>query len=239
MRFSRYFNVSILALMLIIVGCGESYQALRDREAKEQQNWPKWPEFESAVPKPDWWHSVPIKYIDPMNFTSEEMTAYYKKNTGDDKYKRDFKVIYARMLKHQNNAQEIAGFLGRGTVSEFKPFYEFYITHFLDETWQSEYCEQCNDANSAINIGTQWLYYLTEGGEYERAQKIIDQLLESKYPRAIPMQRFYLIRSYRRLLAKTVTEKEIYNQLEPYIVENYKLAEQKQDYKLMQRWLDL
>ncbi|AIY67586.1 hypothetical protein [Pseudoalteromonas piratica] len=242
MRYSRLLISFLMSFiwLLVATGCGDSYQELVEREAEQQKSWPSWPEFEVAVPKPEWWHSVPIKYLDPMNYTPEEMKAYHDKNTGIDKYKRDFKVLYARMLKNRgNDVQEMAGFLGRGTVREFNPLYAFYISNYMDETWQSEHCGQCNDANAAINIGTQWLYRLIEDGEYGRAQQVIAQLFKLKYARAIPMQRYYLIRSYRHLLLKTQSRDEAYAILKPYIVNNITLAEHANDQNMMQRWMNL
>ncbi|MDE3270851.1 hypothetical protein [Pseudoalteromonas sp. G4] len=242
MRHSRLLVTFLVSFtwLLLATGCGESYQELVEREKEQQKSWPSWPEFEAAVPKPDWWHSVPIKYLDPMNYTPEEMKAYHDKNNGIDKYKRDFKVLYARMLKNRgNDVQEMAGFLGRGTVDEFYPLYAFYISNYMHETWQSEYCGQCNDANAAINIGTQWLHRLTKDGELTRAQQVIDQLFELKYDRAIPYQRYTLIRAYRNVLLKTHSREDAYAILKPYIVDNIKLAEQANDQKMMQWWMNL
>lgn len=68
-----------------------------------EQNWPSWPEFERAVPKPEWWDQVAIKYFDPMDYTDEEYSNYVKLNKGKDKYHRQFKVTYALILLHQDD----------------------------------------------------------------------------------------------------------------------------------------
>ena len=237
----KHFFVLILTLfcLLTLTACFESDETILKREAEAQKSWPRWPEFEQQVPKPDWWHRIPIKYIDPMNFTNEEYQEYRKKNDGPDKYKREFKVLYGQMLKHQGDVYKISGLLGRGTVSEYKPLYEFYLNNFMHETWQSEYCGQCNDANAAIGIGSDLLYYHIKSKQFEKAQLLIDQLLALKYDRAIPMKRYYLIRAYRNLLVETGGRDYAMEFLTPYIVENIKIAEKAENESMIDRLLNL
>ncbi len=227
----------LVTLMLSACSKDPNSKDVIEKERIAEQSWPKWPEFEKAVPKPKWWDQVGIYYIDPMNHSREEYRIYLEKNDGPDESKRRFKVAYAKALKYQNDAEKISGVIFNGTSKVFIPLYEFYIANYMHDTWQSAHCEQCNDANATAKIGADLVSMKLDRGEVESSLKILESLMKLKYKKANLRTRYYLILSYRRALEHVHGKEFTRNKLEPMVRENIKMAEKNGDRNLMARWL--
>ena len=171
-------------------------------EKNIQSSWPSWPEFEQAVAKPDWWDKVAITYFDPMDYTSDEFSNYVDKNKHADKYQRSFKVTYALMLRHQDDPYTLGGLLGKGTNREFIPMYEFFLGHFMQQEWQSDYCSPVcsNDATQMVKMAGDLLSMKLDDNELDYSRQLIKDIMKYKYERGDNRGKFYFLYSYRRLL---------------------------------------
>ncbi|MDO6764483.1 DUF3592 domain-containing protein [Agarivorans sp. 1_MG-2023] len=173
-------------------------------ELASEQSWPSWPEFEEAVPKPAWWSEVPIKYFDPMSYTSEEYQSYVEQNKGSDKHLRRFKVAYVFMLLHQDDPLQQGWDLARGTTREFMPLYEFFLEHYMTSQWDGDcYSNVCNDATQMVEMAGDLISMKLDENQVESSQVIAENIMQYKYARGNNRGKYYFLSSYRRLLEHT------------------------------------
>lgn len=191
------FILPIVVNILSFTQQNNQLQAEREAEA----DWPRWPAFETAVPKPEWWDQVSIKYFDPMDYTSEEYSDYVKHNTDSDKYHRSFKVTYALMLKHQDDPYTLGGLLGRGTTRQYMSIYEFFLSQYMHQEWQGEYCSQpCNDATQMVEMAGVLMSMKLDENQIDSSLKLAIDIMQYKFSRANNRGKYYFLNSYRRLL---------------------------------------
>jgi hypothetical protein len=189
-----------------------------------EQNWPSWPEFERAVAKPAWWDQVAIKYFDPMNYTNEEYSYYVENNSDKDKYHRQFKVTYALLLRHQDDPLQMGWDLARGTVRQYMPMYEFFLKHFMHQTWQGQCSNPCSDATQMVEMAGDLLSMKLDENQIDSSIQLIDDIIKYKYERANNRGKYYFLFSYRRLLEHTEGKENAREKLEHLVEANLQQA---------------
>ena len=185
-------------IYVVIASFGEK-QEIKGESAREQ-NWPRWDALERAVPKPEWWDRVAIKYFDPMDYTSEEYSNYLKQNTGPDKYHRQFKVTYAFLLLHQEDPLQMGWDLAKGTARQYMPLYEFFLNHFMFQEWQGDCSQPCSDATQMVEMAGDLLSMKLDENQIESSYELIRYIMKYKYSRGNNRGKYYFLYSYRRLL---------------------------------------
>ena len=205
-------------------------------ELANEKNWPAWPAFQSAVAKPVWWDKVAIKYFDPMNYTSEEYSAYLKANTGDDKRHRQFKVAYAFLLKHQNDPLQMGWDLAKGTTREFIPLYEFFLEHFMYTEWQGECSQPCSDATQMVEMAGDLLSMKLDENRIEYSRQLIADIMKYKYERANNRGKYYFLYSYRRLLEHTEGKEKAHQELDELVNAASLEADEQGSKTMIRKW---
>ncbi len=191
-----------IPLLISLFFDSQSNQVIK-KELLLEKSWPAWPALEAAVAKPIWWNEVAIKYFDPMNYTSEEYSAYLKANTGDDKRHRQFKVAYAFLLKNQNDPLQMGWDLAKGTNREFMPLYEFFLEYYMHTEWQGNCSQPCSDATQMVEMAGDLLSMKLDENQIEYSQQLIADIMKYKYDRANNRGKYYFLYAYRRLLEHT------------------------------------
>lgn len=205
-------------------------------ELAQEKNWPSWPAFEAAVPKPIWWDKVAIKYFDPMNYTSEEYSAYLDANTGDDKRHRQFKVAYVFLLKHQNDPLQMGWDLAKGTTREFMPLYEFFLEHFMQTEWQGDCSQPCSDATQMVEMAGELLSMKLDENHIEYSQQLVADIMKYKYSRANNRGKYYFLYSYRRLLEHIDGKEKAHQVLDKLVTANTIEANELGSKTMIRKW---
>lgn len=189
-------------------------------EKVSEQNWPRWRALEKAVAKPEWWDSVPIKYFDPMNFTSEEYSEYVKKNIGNDKRHRQFKVAYVFLLLHQDDPLQMGWDLAKGTTREFMPLYEFFLKHHMYQKWQGVCGQPCSDGTQMVEMAGDLLSMKLDENQILSSKTLIQDIMKYKYERGNNRGKYYFLYSYRRFLEHTESVERAHEVLDALVEEN-------------------
>ncbi|RTR29766.1 hypothetical protein [Shewanella atlantica] len=200
------YGVAVMLILPVVTNLLLFTQQTRQlaEERSREESWPSWFAFEVAVPKPEWWDSVSIKYLDPMDYTSEEYSYYVEHNTDSDKFHRSFKLTYALMLRHQDDPLELGWLLAKGTTRQYMPMYEFFLSHFMFQEWEGEYCSQpCNDATQMVEMAGDLISMKLDENQVDSSMNLANEIMEYKFSRAGNRGQYYFLYSYRRLLEHT------------------------------------
>jgi len=211
-------------------------KSLLAKEKLAESAWPSWPAFEQAVPKPHWWRRVAIKFFDPMNYTSEEIKPYLRKNKGHDRTQRQFKVAYAKILKHKGDPLQIGWDIMNGTTQEFTPLYEFFVSYFMYQEWEGDCTNPCNDATQTVQIAADLISMKLDEDQVDSSLLIIENILKYKYDRARNAEKYAFLYSYRRLLEHTVGVDRAREALQPLVEGNIKEAREQGLSRMTSKW---
>jgi hypothetical protein len=235
-KFKQLLAVSFFAPVVLNFIYLSSNSKSTQQEVAMQQNWPSWPALESAVPKPTWWDQVAIKYFDPMNYTSEEYSAYLKANIGDDKRHRQFKVAYVFLLKHQDDPLQMGWDLAKGTTREFIPLYKFFLEQFMHTEWRGNCSRPCNDATQMVEMAGDLLSMTLDENQIDYSELLIADIMKYKYQRANNRGKYYFLHSYRRLLEHTESKEKAHQVLDELVTDCLQEAENTGDQSMVRKW---
>ncbi|OEG72998.1 hypothetical protein BEL05_06255 [Shewanella colwelliana] len=205
-------------------------------ERNSEANWPRWFAFEHAVAKPSWWDSVAIKYLDPMDYTSEEHRYYLKSNTDADRFHRSFKLTYALMLRHQDDPLELGWLLAKGTTRQYMPMYEFFLSHFMYRQWEGVCTNPCNDATQMVEMAGHLLSMKLDENQIASSLVLAEEIMVNKYDRADNRGKFYFLYSYRRLLEHTQGKDIAHAKLDDLVDASTLEAQKLGNSQLLSRW---
>ncbi|WP_346837080.1 hypothetical protein [Microbulbifer sp. SAOS-129_SWC] len=201
--------VTVAGLAFYSVSEFTAHRALQEQMAVEkqaEQYWRHWPAFESANPKPPWWHSVPLGRYNPLQ---GNLQPYYSFNERMYQGKPEhpgmirYKVAYAKMLELQDDPAAMIGWLCQGRYAEMLPLYEFYFQQFYTTDWEVDCDYDCSNESTITGLAADIAALRLDLGDIDRAQQVLDRVYHDKYSGASPYSQYQWLYEQTRLLMNT------------------------------------